>query len=85
MVGTLPVVQGIKLEQLTLLVGGMIAGCALLLVSDYLVLAGILLGFATIKTGFWYDHVFYLQNFRAAKLVESNAAHHAPLLRPTNK
>jgi hypothetical protein len=49
MVGTLPVVQGIKLEQLTLLVGGMIAGCALLLVSDYLVLAGILLAFATIK------------------------------------
>jgi Glycosyltransferase family 87 len=48
-VGTLPVVQGIKLEQLTLLVGAMIAGCALLLVSDYLVLAGILLAFATIK------------------------------------
>ncbi len=30
--GTLPVVQGIKLEQLTLLVGGMVAACALLLV-----------------------------------------------------
>jgi hypothetical protein len=48
-VGTLPVVQGIKLEQLTLLVGAMIAGCALLLASDYLVLAGMLLAFATIK------------------------------------
>jgi hypothetical protein len=47
--GTLPVVQGIKLEQLTLLVGGMVAGSACLLVSDYLVLAGILLAFATIK------------------------------------
>jgi hypothetical protein len=47
--GTLPVVQGIKLEQLTLLVGGMAAGSACLLVSDYLVLAGILLAFATIK------------------------------------
>jgi hypothetical protein len=47
--GTLPVVLGIKLEQLTLLVGGMVAGCVLLLVSDHLVLAGILLAFATIK------------------------------------
>jgi hypothetical protein len=47
--GTLPVVQGIKLEQLTLLVGGMVAGCALLLVGDYLLLAGILLAFATVK------------------------------------
>ena len=47
--GTLPVVLGIKLEQLTLPVGGMIAGCVLLLVSGYLVLAGILLAFATIK------------------------------------
>jgi hypothetical protein len=47
--GSLPVVLGIKLEQLTLLVGGMVAGCALLLTSDYLLLAGILLAFATIK------------------------------------
>ena len=47
--GTLPGVQGIKLEQLSLLVGGIIAASALLLVSDYLVLAGILLAFATIK------------------------------------
>lgn len=47
--GTLPVVMGIKLEQLTLLVAGMVATCFLLLVSDYLVLAGILLAFATIK------------------------------------
>ena len=47
--GSLPAVQGIKLEQLTLLVGGMIAGCALFLVRDYLVVAGILLAFATIK------------------------------------
>jgi hypothetical protein len=47
--GTLPVVLAIKLEQLTLLVGGLVAGCVLLLVSDYLVLAGILLAFATIK------------------------------------
>jgi hypothetical protein len=47
--GSLPMVLGIKLEQLTLLVSGMIAGCILLLVGDCLVLAGILLAFATIK------------------------------------
>jgi len=47
--GTLPAVQGIKLEQLSLLVGGMVAVCVLLLVSNSLVLAGVLLAFATIK------------------------------------
>jgi hypothetical protein len=47
--GTLPVVQGIKLEQLSLLVGGMVAICALLLVRDSFVIAGVLLAFATIK------------------------------------
>jgi hypothetical protein len=47
--GTLPVVQGIKLEQLSLLVGGMVAICALLLVRDSFVFAGVLLAFATIK------------------------------------
>lgn len=47
--GNFPVAQAIKLQQLTLLVSGMIAGCALLLVSDHLLLAGILLALATIK------------------------------------
>jgi len=47
--GSLPVVQGIKLEQLTLLISGMIAACVLLLVTDYLLLAGVLMAFATIK------------------------------------
>jgi hypothetical protein len=47
--GTLPVVLGIKLEQLTLLVAGMVALCALLLVRNFLVLAGGLLAFSTIK------------------------------------
>jgi hypothetical protein len=47
--GTLPMVQGIKLEQLSLLVGGMVAVCALLLVRDSLIFAGVLLAFATIK------------------------------------
>ena len=47
--GNFPVAQGIKLQQLTLLVSGMIAGCAVLLVADHLLLAGILLALATIK------------------------------------
>jgi hypothetical protein len=47
--GNFPVVQGIKLQQLTLLVSGMIAGCLLLLAGDHLLLAGILLAMATIK------------------------------------
>jgi len=47
--GNFPAVQGIKLQQLTLLVSGMIAGCAVLLVSNHLLLAGIVLALATIK------------------------------------
>ncbi len=47
--GTLPVLQGIKLEQLTLLAAAIIGVCVLLLVRDSLVLAGVLLAFATIK------------------------------------
>ncbi|HEV7550379.1 MAG TPA: glycosyltransferase family 87 protein [Candidatus Angelobacter sp.] len=47
--GFFPVVQGLKLQQLTLVVSGLIAGCAVLLVGGHLLLAGILLAFATIK------------------------------------
>jgi hypothetical protein len=47
--GSFQVLQGIKLQQLSLLVGGLIAGCALLLAEGYFVLAGILLALATIK------------------------------------
>jgi hypothetical protein len=47
--GSFQVLQGIKLQQLSLAVSGLIAGCALLLAEGYLVLAGILLAFATIK------------------------------------
>jgi hypothetical protein len=47
--GSLPVVQGIKLQQLTLLVAGMLAGAAAALVSGYFVLAGFLLALCTIK------------------------------------
>ena len=46
--GSFQVLQGIKLQQLSLLDGGLIAGCCLLLAGGYLALAGILLAFATI-------------------------------------
>jgi len=47
--GFLPVVQAIKLQQLTLLVMGLFAACGVCLVSGWLFLAGGLLAFATIK------------------------------------
>lgn len=47
--GSFQVLQGIKLQQLTLLVSGLVAGCALLLAGGHLAFAGILLAFATIK------------------------------------
>lgn len=47
--GSLPVVQAIKLEQLSLLVAGMLAGSAAALAYGYLFSAGVLLALATIK------------------------------------
>ena len=47
--GSLPVVQGLKIQQLSLLVGGLIAVSALSLVRGHLFFAGILLAFAMIK------------------------------------
>jgi len=49
MLGSFQALQGIKLQQLSLLVGALIAGCALLLAEGYLAIAGVLLAFATIK------------------------------------
>lgn len=49
MLGSLPVVQGIKLQQLTLLVAAILAGCAAALASGYFTLAGFLLALSTIK------------------------------------
>jgi glycosyl transferase family 87 len=48
-VGSFPALQGIKLQQLSLLVAGLIAVCAVALVEDHLALAGIVFAFATIK------------------------------------
>jgi hypothetical protein len=47
--GSFPVMQGIKLQQLSLLVAGMIAACATLLAGGNFLLAGVLLALATIK------------------------------------
>ncbi len=47
--GSFAVVQGIKLQQLTLLVSALIAGCAAALVAGHFALAGFLLALATIK------------------------------------
>jgi len=47
--GSLPVIQGIKLQQLTLLVAALLSGCFAALAAGYLSLAGLLLALATIK------------------------------------
>lgn len=47
--GSFQVLQGLKLQQLTLLVSGLIAGSIALLATGHLVAGGILLAFATIK------------------------------------
>ena len=47
--GSYAVVQGIKLQQLSLLVSALLAGCAAALVTGYFSLAGFLLALATIK------------------------------------
>jgi hypothetical protein len=47
--GSYAAVQGIKLQQLTLVVSALLAGCAAALVAGYFSLAGFLLALATIK------------------------------------
>jgi hypothetical protein len=47
--GSLAVMQGLKLEQMSLLVAGLIAGGILLLIREHHVAAGFLLALATIK------------------------------------
>lgn len=49
MLGWLPMVQGIKLQQLSLLVAGLLAACAACLAGGWLLLSGGLLALATIK------------------------------------
>jgi hypothetical protein len=47
--GSFQVIQGLKLQQLSLLVSGLITGCAVLLAEGHLAAAGVLLALATIK------------------------------------
>lgn len=47
--GSFPVVQGLKLQQLSLLVGALLAACTAAIVRRHLVWAGVLLALATIK------------------------------------
>jgi hypothetical protein len=47
--GSLPVMQGLKLQQITLLVAALIAIAVVLLMSDHMVAAGVVLALATIK------------------------------------
>jgi hypothetical protein len=47
--GSIPAVQGIKLQQLSLLVAGLLSACAASVACGYLALAGVLLALAAIK------------------------------------
>ena len=60
MVGWLPMVQGIKLQQLSLLVAGLLAASAACLTAGWLFLAGGLLALATIKPQLTWPIVLWL-------------------------
>jgi hypothetical protein len=60
MLGWLPMVQGIKLQQLTLLVAALLAGCGACLAGGWLFLAGGLLALATIKPQLAWPLVLWL-------------------------
>jgi len=60
MLGWLPMVQGIKLQQLSLLVAGMLAGCGACLSGGWLFSAGVLLALATIKPQLAWPLVLWL-------------------------
>ena len=60
MLGWLPMVQGIKLQQLSLLVAGLLAGCCACLAGGWLLLAGGLLALATIKPQLAWPLVLWL-------------------------
>ncbi len=59
-VGWLPMVQGIKLQQLSLLVAAMLAGCGACLAGGWLLLGGGLLALATIKPQLTWPLVLWL-------------------------
>jgi len=59
-VGWLPMVQGLKLQQLSLLVAGLLAGCSACLAGGWLFCAGALLALATIKPQLAWPVVLWL-------------------------
>jgi len=87
--GSFPILQGIKLQQLSLLVGGLIAGCVALLAGGNFLLAGVVLALATIKpqlvllvaaclllwaTGNWSRRKNFVWGFVATLLILCGAA-----------
>ncbi len=58
--GWLPMVQGIKLQQLSLLVAGLLAACGALLAGGWLFCGGALLALATIKPQLTWPLVLWL-------------------------
>src|SRR5208337_4318771 len=60
MLGWLPMVQGIKLQQLSLLVAALLAGCGACLAGGWLSCAGMLLALATIKPQLTWPLVLWL-------------------------
>jgi Glycosyltransferase family 87 len=58
--GWFPMVQGIKLQQLSLLVAGLLAACAACLAGGWLLLAGALLSLSTIKPQLTWPLVLWL-------------------------
>ncbi|MGZ4730922.1 MAG: glycosyltransferase 87 family protein [Terriglobales bacterium] len=60
MLGWLPMVQGIKLQQLSLLVAGLLAACGACLAGGWLLLAGGLLALTTIKPQLTWPLVLWL-------------------------
>jgi hypothetical protein len=58
--GSLQVVQGIRLQQLSLLVAAMLAGCAACIAYGYIMSAGVLLALATIKPQLAWPLVLWL-------------------------
>ena len=65
-VGWLPMVQGIKLQQLTLLVAALLAACGACLAGGWLLLAGGLLALATIKPQLAWPLVLWLLAWAAS-------------------
>ena len=67
MLGWLPMVQGIKLQQLSLLVAGLLAACGACLTGGWLLLAGALLALATIKPQLTWPLVLWLLIWAASE------------------